>query len=228
MQSADPELRRRLLQSYLDATILRDVVERHTLGNAPLLRALVRRLLRCAGSIVSINSMAQDLKSQGFTFGKDALYALMSHVEDAFLAFQLPMHTGSERRRQVNPKKIYAIDHGLVRACVPSPSADIGHHLENLCYLHLRRTADVIGYHVTDSMREVDFVVDRDGERGLIQACASLANAATRERELTALGEAMAETGIREATIVTSNEAGKVRVDKREVRIVPAWHWLLE
>ena len=81
---------------------------------------------------------------------------------------------------------------------------------------------------MTKSLREVDFAVERAGERALVQSCASLADPATRERELAGLGEAMAESGIRDAAIVTTNEEGTARVDKRAVRIVPAWRWLLE
>ena len=228
VQSLDAEHRRRILQGYLDVVILRDVVERHAVGNVALLRALVRRLLRCMSGRVSVNSMAQDLKSQGFAFGKDVLYELMQYVEDAFLAFQLPLHVQSEKRRQVNPKKVYAVDHGLVRACVASASTDLGHHLENIVYLHLRRTGEVLGFHLTESLREVDFVVDRQGKLALVQACASVATPATRERELTALGEAMSETGIRDATIVTWDEAGIAEANGRTVRIAPAWQWLLE
>ncbi|MBK9385683.1 MAG: ATP-binding protein [Planctomycetes bacterium] len=95
----DDEHRQRILQGDLDATILRDIVERHALTNAPLLRAIVRRLLRSAGSKTSVNALAQDLKSLGLVFGKTSVYELLEHVQDAFLVFLLPIHAPSERRR---------------------------------------------------------------------------------------------------------------------------------
>lgn len=224
----DASPRQRILQGYLDVTILRDVVERHSVANAPLLRALVRRLLRSAGSRVSVHSMAQDLKSLGFTFGKAVVYELMEHVQDAFLAFSLPIHTQSEKRRQVNPRKVYAIDHGLVRACVGQRSEDVGHHLENLVYLELRRRGEVHGYHITASGREVDFVVEDAGGMHLVQVCASLGLAANREREVEALREAMAELRPASATIVTLAEHDPIDADGLRMRVVPAWRWLLE
>ena len=220
--------RQRILQGYLDVTILRDVVERHSVANAPLLRALVRRLLRSAGSRVSVNSMAQDLKSLGFTFGKAVVYELLEHVQDAFLVFLLPVHAQSEKRRQVNPRKVYAIDHGLVRACVGQRSEDVGHHLENMVFLELRRRGEVHGYHLTATGREIDFVVEREDGLHLVQVCASLGNAATREREVSALDEAIAELRPAGATVVTLAEEEQVESAGGRIRVVPAWRWLLE
>lgn len=224
----DETPRQRILQGYLDVTILRDVVERHAVANAPLLRALVRRLLRSVGSRASVHSLAQDLKSLGLPFGKTVVYELMEHVQDAFLSFLLPIHSQSEKRRQVNPRKVYAVDHGLVRACVGQRSDDVGHHLENLVYLELRRRGELHGYHVTATGREVDFVAGPRGELQLVQVCASLGEGATREREIQALGEAVAELRPDTATIVTLAEEERIVVDGHQVRVVPAWRWLLE
>lgn len=224
---ADPW--RRLLQGYLEIALLRDVAERHRISNLPALRFVIRRLLRSVASKTSPHALHQDLKSQNIAAGKDQLYAFLTHLEDAFLVFLLPLHTASERRRQMNPRKCYAIDHGLVRACVPGVTEDTGHHLENLVYLELRRRGEVLGYHVTASGGEVDFVAaDPMGRQQLVQACAELGEPATRERELRAIVEAVAETGIQQATIVSLAEDAVVRRDGVEVRIVPAWQWLVQ
>ncbi|MBI5852960.1 MAG: ATP-binding protein [Planctomycetes bacterium] len=129
----------------------------------------------------------------------------------------------------MNPRKVYAIDHGLVRACVPSPTRDLGHHFENAVYLELRRRGTVLGYHLTEAGHEVDFVFEaRDGERQLVQACADLSDEATRARELRALTTASRETGIDALTIVTPGTERTERAEGREVKVVPAWRWLVE
>jgi hypothetical protein len=220
--------RPRILREYLDVAILRDVVERHAVTNAPLLRALVRRMLRCVGGRISVHALAKDLKSQGYSFAKAAVYELMGHVQDAFLVFLVPVFAQSEKRRQVNPRKVYAVDHGLVRACVGQRSVDLGHHLENMVYLELRRRGEVHGYHLTNAGREVDFVAGPLGELQLVQACADLGDNAAREREVAALREAMEETNVAAGTIVTLSEEEDLRVKGKRIRVVPAWRWLLE
>jgi len=61
----------------------------------------------------------------------------------------------------------------------------------------------------------------------LTQVCTKLDAEATRERELRALDEAMAELGLREATMVTLRAEEEVRLASGSVRVVPAWRWLL-
>jgi len=61
-----------------------------------------------------------------------------------------------------------------------------------------------------------------------VQACASLAERETRERELRALREAMAELDRSEATIVTLAEDDRLRVEEGTIRVVPLWRWALE
>ncbi|MDH4409292.1 MAG: hypothetical protein QE273_06710 [Verrucomicrobiales bacterium] len=56
---------------------------------------------------------AADLRSQGIPAGRETLYEILDHLEDAFLLHALPVATDSEKRKQVNPRKIYPIDHGL-------------------------------------------------------------------------------------------------------------------
>ena len=218
---------RATLQSYLEIALLRDVAERHAIGNLPALRFVLRRLLRSVGSRATANALHQDLKSQNLNLAKDHVYQFLGHFEDVRLLFLVPLHAKSERQRQVNPRKVYAIDHGLVRACVPAGNGDTGHHLENLVYLELRRRGEVLGYHRTASGREVDFMyVDRAGDQHLVQVCADLADGATRARELAALAEGMGEVRCKSAFVVGLNEEGFEVVDGREVAIVPAWRWL--
>jgi predicted AAA+ superfamily ATPase len=51
---------------------------------------------------------------QGIPAAKDALHACLDHLEDAFLIRTREIAGGSERRRRVNPRKVYAIDLGLI------------------------------------------------------------------------------------------------------------------
>lgn len=56
------------------------------------------------------------LLSQGHKVGKDTLYAYLDYLEDAYLVFIVPIFTESLRHMQTSPKKVYAIDNGLVLA----------------------------------------------------------------------------------------------------------------
>jgi uncharacterized protein len=223
VQGLDEALRVRVLQDYLDVAILRDLIERHTITNAIALRRFVRQLMSSPASLVSVHKLLGDLKSQGLSVGKDSLHAWLEHVEDAYVFFTVPIHTSSERVRQSNPRKVYAVDPGLVTACARRGSADRGQLLETAVFGELRRRGSEIAYARTASGLEVDFVTPD----GLVQVCAELDHSATRERELRGLRELMSERGLREATIVTELHEEHIALPEGRVRAVPFWRWAL-
>lgn len=229
VQGISEDLRVRVLQEYVDVVIFRDIAERHGVENLPALRYLERSLLANPASKFSISKLFNDLKSQGMRVGKDTLYEYLAHLEDSFLFFTMSVASSSARVRQVNPRKCYPVDPALSAAVSFKASDNIGHLLETAVYLELRRRGRSLAYVSTRSGYEVDFLgEDRRGARELIQVCAALEDPATRQRELRALEEGMAETSCERATLVTLREEGIAEAAGRPVRIVPAWRWLLE
>jgi predicted AAA+ superfamily ATPase len=232
VQGLDAALRRRVLQEYIDVALLRDVVERHEVTQVHALRWLVRRLLAHPAGRFTSNRLYRDLKSQGLKIGKDAVHQLVEHVEDAHLLYTVPIWAASFGKRRANPRKAYPVDPALARTVAFAKPEDVGHRLETLVYLQLRRRGCAeVGYVETASGYEVDFCSrSADGTIALTQVCAELGaeGNSTRERELRALDEAMAEMGLDEATLVTLREEEHVRLARGAVRVVPAWRWLLE
>jgi predicted AAA+ superfamily ATPase len=224
IQGLDEPTRVRVLQDYLDVAILRDLLERHAITNATALRRFVRQLMNAPAGLISVHKLYDDLKSQGLSVGKDSLHAWLDHVQDAFVFFAIPIHTHSERARQSNPRKVYAVDPGLVTACARRGSADTGQLLETAVFVELRRESPELAYARTESGYEIDFVTSSM----LVQSCASIAEPATREREVRALREAMSSLGHKEATIVTLATDEEIPVAEGTIRAVPLWRWALE
>lgn len=230
VQGLDAPTRRRVLQEYVDVAVLRDVIERHQVTQVRALRWLVRRLLGTPAGRFSANRLHRDLRSQGVPVGKDTVHELLAHVEDAHLIHTLPLWTASAARQQSNPRKAYAVDPALARTAAFAHPEDLGHRLENVVYLELRRRGLVeLGYLDTAEGFEVDFCGrDAEGALRLVQVCARLSDPGTRDRELRALAAGMAELGLAEATLVTLYDEDRVRLGPGTVRVVPAWRWLLE
>ena len=229
VQGIVPELRIRVLQEYVDVVIFRDVVERQGVDNLPALRYLERRLLASPAGRFSVSKLYNDLKSQGIRVGKDTLYEYLAHLEDSFLLFTLPVASASARVRQVNPRKAYPTDPALSAAVSFRAAGDVGHRLETVVYLELRRRGRQLAYMSTRSGYEVDFLAEEaSGRRELVQVSSDLEDPATRQRELRALEEGLAETACERATLVTLREESTLGLGGHPVRIVPAWRWLLE
>lgn len=228
VQGIDDSLRLRVLQEYVDVVILRDIVERYGIGNIKPLRALIRHLLSAPSTLFSVNKFYNDLKSQGIACGKNSLHEFLEHLSDAYLFYPLMIHSRSERARRVNPRKVYAIDTGLITAFMNRPGQDSGRLLENAVFMALRRQYRTIEYYRTKSGFEVDFIVTSDsGDQSLYQASLELNDPATRKREVRALTEAMEETGARKGMIITLDYEEHIETDSGPIEVVPAWLWMI-
>lgn len=94
----------------------------------------------------------------------------------------------SERRRMVNPRKVYPVDPGLIPVVTASGGAGIGHSLETVVLVELERRGMNVTYARSEEGHEVDFLARLPGAGAvLIQVCADATVPATLERELRGL-----------------------------------------
>jgi len=225
----DEKMRIATLQEYVNVLIHRDIVERHGLSNVEAVRWVVRHLLENGTAPFSVNRLYSTLKSQGRPAGKDLLYALIEHLQDAFAVFSLELCSPSRNVRAANPRKAYAADPGLLTAFNWRFSRNTGSLLENAVFCELRRRFDRICYYRTKAGKEVDFcAVDPSGRPSLFQVSADISTPATRIRELGALHEAMAELDLLRGTLITLDEEGEDTVDGRTVHLEAAWRWFAQ
>lgn len=189
--------RLKILQNYVDTVIYRDIIERYEITNITLIKYLVKTLLKLAAAEYSPNKLYNDLKSQGFKVSKDTIYNYVHYIEDAYLAFPVSLYAESLRKTQVNPKKIYAVDNGLVNAYTMNTLDNYGKMFENLVYLDLRRLGHEIYYYKTADNYEIDFFTkDANGKLHLYQVVWDIQDKKTLEREQRALVAAGNELGI--------------------------------
>lgn len=221
--------RRQLLQGYIDVLLLRDVIERHQVANVTALRWLVRRLLSSPSSLFSVTKFAADMKSQGIAVGRETLYDYLSHIEDAFLLQTIPIATDSEKRRQVNPRKIYPADTALIPVFDRSGKSNMGHLLETAVFIELQRRQAAISYVKTPAGFEVDFLARHpDGSEDLIQVCTSIDDPETLAREVRALQDAASEYPRAKQHILTLESRLPFPTVPPQIQVLPVWQWMLE
>lgn len=198
--------RRTVLQSYVDAVIFRDIVERHNITNTSLIKYLIKTLIKNVACPFAVHKFYNDIKSQGYSVGKDTLYQYMEYIEDSFLIFIVPLFSQSIRKIQMNPKKIYIVDNGLIWANRLGFSSQFGNLFENQIYLDLKRSGKKVSYYLTKEGFEIDFVIEnKNGSYELLQAVWNADDKETIEREYRALKSAQDELGIK-GRIVTAQD----------------------
>ena len=215
-------------QEYFRTIMWRDVIERHNLSNPQTVIQLGYRLMTSCASLYSLNRLTEYLKSLGFKTSKEFVFTVLSAFEDCYFLFSVPIYDKSEIKRNVNPKKIYCVDHSMMSSIDPQINEKKGQLLENLVFSTIRRSSSAIYYYKTASGKEVDFCwIDRSGKKNLVQVSFDLNDEKTRKREVSALFEAMGEINEKSATLVTMNESGVLELEDRTIEIVPAWEYLI-
>ena len=225
------EFRVKILQEYFNMILYKDLIERYDIRNHSLVKYLFKSLLANNANPFSVHKFYRDSKSQGYKCSKDTLHNYLSYLEDAYCFSLVSIFSDSQRKRQVNYRKIYAVDHGLITATISARSYNTGRLLETMVHNQLRRTcyADQIYYYKTSSDQEIDFLTLKQGAvRELIQVCEQLTDPATRNREVDSLDLAMQELGLSEATIITRNERDIIAHENRTIHVIPFWAWTLE
>lgn len=188
----------RILQDYVNVVVCKDVIERYKLTNTILIKYMIKFLLRNIGCQFSITKFLNDLKSQGIPASKSTIYNYLNYLEDAYLLFTVSLYNESLRKVQSNPKKIYAIDTGLINAYNTTFTANLGHLFENLVYIELRRQGHEVFYYLTKNRYEVDFLTKSPkGKMHLFQVVWDYSDKNTMQRETRALKEAEEELEIK-------------------------------
>ena len=225
----EKSLRIKVHQEYFDSILFRDLIERYDISHPRALVDLAKNLLENIASPYTINSLTGLLKSLGHSVPKSTVSDYLNWFEDAYFLFTVRLFDASFRRSHANPKKIYCVDHALIRSVSSGILMNSGHILENIIFLAIRRLTADIFYYRTKANLEVDFIFKNTaGKYVLVQVSESLANAATRQREINALEAAMAELNLDHGYIITRNETELLALKTGTIEVMPAWRVLLE
>ena len=210
-----------ILYRLTDDILYRDISVRYGIKNDKLLRQLLVFLMTNSGKRFSYNK----LKTL-FSFGSsNTIIDYISFFENSYLLFTVPKFSYSLKKQIYNPKKIYAIDTGIVNELSSSLTNDDGRKLENIIFLHLRKKYRNIFYFF--EKKECDFVVTEKGNvTKAIQVCYDL-NSDNLNREINGLMEAMEETGLNEGFIVTYDQEDDFEIKNKRIKVLPAWQFVM-
>jgi predicted AAA+ superfamily ATPase len=222
----DKTVARKILSDYLELIIYKDIVDRYNITNRSLLKSLNKYCFTNIATLVSFTKLYNEFKSQGFKLSKDTIFNYLSHLEDAYAIFALPIYRNSIKEEQRNPKKIYAIDNGFKKIYDYAIGQDMGKLYENIVFLHLRRQTKDLYYFKQN--QEVDFYARIEGKEYLVNVSYIIENEKTRKRELDGLIEAMEYFQLDTAYLITKDEESVVEVEGKKVYILPLYKYLLE
>lgn len=188
-----------ILNHLFEDILIRDIAVRYNIKDVRTLQRLAQYLISNVGKPISGNKL-KNLFEVGAT---STILEYLSHMEYSYLLHLVPKFSYSLKKQIANPRKVYAIDTGLVNVNSGSFTEDNGRKLENLIFLHLRRMHKEIYYFLEKG--ECDFITFKNGAFDeAIQVCYEL-NSENLERELNGIAEALEFFNKDEGTLVRKN-----------------------
>ena len=206
-----------VLQNLLTDIIARDIVYRYAIRNPVTITEIAVYLLGNISRECTLSSLKKTFTAIGSV---TTLSSYLEYLEDSYILFTLPRFSYSAKSRQINPKKIYAIDNGFIRANSIGFSDDYDRLLENYVFLELRKRFREIFYFREEE--ECDFLVKEKTAITLaIQVCYQVTSR-NNERKINGLLEAMDTFGLKEGYILTFNQEDVLRIGAKTVILIPA------
>lgn len=234
LMMANKATRIKFLQDLALAVVFRDVIQRFELTNPTEMRRLMQLALHQMGCLTSFSKLRQRMAGEGYRISPTMISSAIGYFEDAYLIHTVEIFSMNMAVRSTNPKKFYCTDHALAMAVAEKIGPDLGAVLENIIFLHLKRSYQHIYYAKTPSGKEIDFVTteaahsdDLAAHIRLWQVCYELASESTIERQARALYEAMELYELKSATIITYNTKEVLSKDGMIITVIPAWQFLL-
>lgn len=211
-------------------TIYRDIVEkdvlfRYKIRDIQALRELAKYLISNFSKEITYGKLKNLINIKDVHTVKN----YVEYLERAYLIFQVRRFSFKLKSQMLSPRKVYAVDTGLINAVSFKFSENIGRLMENLVFLELLRRrsykfADYEIYYWKDAKGEVDFVVKSENKvTQLIQVTYEL-NKENFEREVAPLLKASKELKCKELLLITWDQEDTT---KEGVKIMPLWKWLL-
>ena len=199
-----------------------DLVVRNKIRNEAALRMTVKRLAESVKQPTAYNRIGNLVKSTGINCQTSTVMEYVSFMRDACLVFSLNNYASKFAERETI-KKHYFVDNGLLNIFLNDGETSL---LENLCAIHLyQQHGDALFYF--NKNVEVDFYLPES--HTAIQACYSMSDLQTSEREINALVKLHAFEPLQRALIITRDEETVIRKnDGLVIEVKPVWKWLLE
>lgn len=171
------------LGNIYDTIVLRDVIERESVRNIPLLRALLKFLSDNIGKQFSARSIVKFLKSQSVDTSANIILNYLSYLSNAYIIDRVERYNIHGKRILELGEKYYFEDLGIRNRIIGgNREFDIEKVMENAVYRHLRQ----LGFTVfVGQLRkvEIDFVAEKADRTVYIQVTYLLANQETVDRE---------------------------------------------
>lgn len=174
------------LEGLYNTIVLKDIVARKNITNVMMLEDVIRFMFKNIGNLVSTKKISDTMTSDGRKISTHTVENYLSALIDSYILYKVGRYDLQGKQYLKSGEKYYVADIGLRYFLLGTQNVDMGHILENIVYLEFKRR----GYEVYIGKihnKEVDFVVQNNGQIEYYQVAQTVQSPETLARELSSL-----------------------------------------
>ena len=172
------------LDSIYSTVIMKDVINRKKVNDVMILESICRFLFDNIGSNVSTKKISDTLASYGRKNSVHTIEQYLNSLLESYILYKVNRFDIKGKQLLKTQEKYYLSDIGLRTYLLgKNNNKDLGHILENIIFLELKRK----GYRIyigRNDTNEIDFVVETEDDYIYIQVALSVRDEQTLKREL--------------------------------------------
>ena len=172
------------LDSIYSTVIMKDVINRKKVNDVMILESICRFLFDNIGSNVSTKKISDTLASYGRKNSVHTIEQYLNSLLESYILYKVNRFDIKGKQLLKTQEKYYLSDIGLRTYLLgKNNNKDLGHILENIIFLELKRK----GYRIyigRNDTNEIDFVVETEEDYIYIQVALSVRDEQTLKREL--------------------------------------------
>lgn len=220
---------KKYLISLYSTILTKDIILRHRVKYTNTLKEFANYLISNFARQITFNKLKNIFSLKSVHTAKNYL----SFIEESYLIFQIERFSYKAKERLTAPRKIYAIDTGLINALSTKFSQETGYIYENAVAIELMRRKSLnpqedIYYWQNSYNCEVDFVIKGGLKvKQLIQVCYNIEDYDTRKREINSLLKASEKLKCNNLLTLTYDYEGEEKVEGKTIKFISLWKWLL-
>ncbi len=175
------------LRGIYNTVLLNDIVGRLGVSDVNMLEAITRFLMHNIGNRTSPTTIANTMTSNKMKIDGKTVDRYLRGLTDSLLFYEARRYNIKGKKLLTSMNKYYVCDLAMRSLLVRTHDSDIGHILENVIYLELKRRYSDVYIGQNDATDEVDFVVFDNGTPSYYQVAQTTLDENVLKRELAPL-----------------------------------------
>ena len=184
----DEQTKRDYLEGIYNSIFIKDIVKREKIADITTLECIIKFMYDNVGNFTSSKKISDTLTSYGSKITSPTVSSYLNLLCNSFILNKVNRFDVSGKQLLKTQGKYYVTDLGLQRFLLNSSKKNIGHNLENIVYLELKRKGFRVFIGKIGNL-EIDFIAEKDGNITYYQVAQTILDENTLARELQPLNK---------------------------------------